>query len=169
MTTRYGTFTTQAYGGAGQTGLQCVRCTYSGAAVSGDTIVFGDTTIGDAQNPFDYQKTLPQGADPIDAILRVTDASTSVTMEAGYAAADGAAGTTNSVADVDATYFLSATAVAATGIKRADGPATVVKLQRPTNPTVTITSGGVGAEAVIELDVFYYYHGNEGANTVEDA
>lgn len=169
MTIRQGTILGQVYGGAGQTGVQNIRCQYSGPAASGDVIVFGDTLLGTGLSNQEFQQTLPQGADLLDAVLRVTDASSSVGMEAGYAAADGSAGTTNSVADVNATYFLGATSISATGITRATGPAAVIKCQRPTNPTVTLTSGAVGSEAVIELDVQYTFHGNDGANTVEDA
>jgi hypothetical protein len=169
MTIRQGTILGQVYGGAGQTGKQNIRCQYSGVAVSGDLIVFGDTLLGTGLSNNEFQQTLPQGADLLDATLRVSDASSSVGMEAGYAAADGSASTTNGVADVNASYFLGATAISASGITRATGPVTVIKCQRPTNPTVTITSGAVGSEAVIELDVEYTYHSNDNANVVEDS
>ena len=169
MTILQGSIIGPVYGGAGQTGLQCARCTYTGRMATGDLIVFGDTVLGTGLINNEYQFTLPQGTEPLDAILRLVDAGSSFNLEAGYAAADGSASTTNGVADVNASYFLTTQTMAATAIERANGPTTVVKLQRPTNPTVTVVAGDSETESTVELDVFYLYHGNDGANSVEDA
>lgn len=156
----------QVYGGPDNPALNMVRCQVSGPLASGDVVYFGDNLALFGGN---FQQYIPQGADPSDAILRVVDAGSSVHFSAGYAAADGAAGTTDSVADVNATYFLSNQSITGTSVTRATGPTTIVKLQRPTNPTLTVVSGGLGQEAAIELDVYYTYRGNQGANTVSDS
>lgn len=161
-----GFITGAVYGGPDNPAVNVARCTLSGIALPNATVVqFGDTLAFGGN----FQQYIPQGTVLLDAILRIFDASSTLSVQVGYAAADGSTGTTNGVADVNATYFLSTTSIAASGITRATGPVTVVRLQRPTVITMTVVTGAVGSEAVFEIDVFYRYTGNEGANSVEVA
>lgn len=156
----------QVYGGPDNPAINVCRCFLSGVALPNASVVqFGDTLAFGGN----FQQYIPQGSVLLDAILRISDASSTLSVQVGYAAADGAVSTTNGVADVAATYFLGTTSISASGITRATGPVTPVQLQRPTVITMTVVTGAVGSEAVFEVDVFYRYTGNEGANTVSDS
>jgi hypothetical protein len=165
-----GTIAGVIHGGPDNPAVNCVRCMVSGPLASGEVVQFGDFfTPGGPATGGNFQQYLPQGVEMLDAILRVSDSSSAISVQVGYAAADGANATTNGVADVNATFLLGTTAISGSGITRATGPTAVQQQQRPTNPTLTIVSGAVGSEATIELDVFYKYTGNQGANTIEDS
>lgn len=157
MTTRTGYAISPIPASAGVPGLNCARFQYTGALVNGDVIEFGNN----------YQANLPAGAILEDAQVFLSDSNSSVSLEAGYAAVDGASGTTNSVADVDATYFFSSTAMNTAGRYRANGTKAPLKLQRASYPTITVASGGLGSEAVVEIDVFYTFNDTDGLTVVQ--
>lgn len=150
MATRTGYIKQPIVASVGCTGVQAIHCTYSGPLTSGDVIQFGDN----------IQNYLPAGCEFTGGgRLYVTESSSALSAEIGYAAIDGATGTTNGVADVDASALMVATAVGGDTNTRTDfnGTAEGPQLQRDSYITLTATSGAVGSEAVFDVWVEYVF------------
>ena len=150
MATRTGYIKQPIVASVGSPGVQAIHCTYSGVLNNGDVIQFGDN----------IQNYLPAGCEFTGGgRLYVTEASSALSAEIGYAAIDGASGTTNGVADVNATALLTATSVGGAANTRTsfngvkEGPV----LQRDSYITLTATSGAVGSEAVFDIWVEYVF------------
>lgn len=123
--------------------------TWGNVSVARGTISLSAATNGDT---FRFLK-LPAYAELLDATLIVTDAADALTtMSLGYEHADGSTGD-------DAAHFLSATAISATGLNRADQAKAPVELTKDSYISGTLGGANITALATFEVVVTYRYNG----------